>query len=79
MVATCTHYVTQPGCEGPCCLDCAAACGRRRVLFVGEKMLGRPCPSCVEAARDAEAERIRAEEEAAFWNEEDARQANAEQ
>lgn len=74
-INTATHFCIFPGCEGPCCLDCAAAVGgERRELRRGEAGYGEPCSSCVEMAQDAELEEQQSAEEQRAQDEEAERQ-----
>jgi hypothetical protein len=71
-INTATVRVTSPWFNGNLCLDCAAAIGgTRRDLRPDEHA---PCTSCEEMARDADADAIRAEEEAEANDAETARQ-----
>ena len=63
-INTATHRITKPGYEGLACADCAAAIGVYEEMS-GEERSSMPCPPCVEAERDADAERCRAEQEEA--------------
>ena len=68
-VAVCTR----PCHREPLCLDCAAAVGGKRYRLP-KRFKGLPCPSCVDMARDRDAETLHAELEEATLDTEAERQ-----